>query len=178
MMNFEWQPSLENELVRLQPLKETDFESLYAIASDPLLWEQHPNKDRYLRPVFDMFFKGAMESGGAFLLFNKESGRVIGTSRYYGFDQEAGSVVIGYTFIARDHWGKGYNQALKKCMLHHAFRFCSRVIFHIGATNVRSQKAIGNMGAVKIGEVEMEYYGEAKKLNFIYEIQNTLKGSK
>jgi RimJ/RimL family protein N-acetyltransferase len=167
---FELQPTLANVLIKIQPLKQPNFEALYKIASDPLLWEQHPNKDRYKREVFETFFKGAMESGGAFLVINNTTNQVIGTSRYYGFDKEAKTVVIGYTFIARDHWGKAYNKALKTLMLNHAFKFADSVIFHIGANNIRSQKAIGNIGAKKIGEVEMEYYGEPSRLNFIYQI--------
>ena len=120
--------------------------------------------------MFEVFFKGAIESCGAFLVINNTTNEVIGTSRYYGFDKEAKTVVIGYTFIARSLWGKGYNKALKTAMLNHAFKFAENVIFHIGANNVRSQKAIGNISAKKIGEVEMEYYGEPSKLNFIYQI--------
>ena len=167
---FELQPTLANVLIKIQPLKQPNFEALYKIASDPLLWEQHPNKDRYKREVFETFFKGAMESGGAFLVINNTTNQVIGTSRYYGFDKEKKTIVIGYTFIARDHWSKAYNKALKTLMLNHAFKFADSVIFHIGANNIRSQKAIGNIGAKKIGEVEMEYYGEPSRLNFIYQI--------
>jgi RimJ/RimL family protein N-acetyltransferase len=173
-MDFELQPTLANELIKIQPLKQTDFEALYKIASDPLLWEQHPNKDRYKREVFETFFKGAIESGGAFLVLNNTTGQVIGSSRYYGFDKETKTTAIGYTFIARDYWGKAYNKALKTLMLNHAFKYVDNVIFHIGANNIRSQKAINNIGAKKIGEVEMEYYGEPNRLNFIYQITKPL----
>lgn len=169
-MNFDLQPTLENDLIKIQPLKPTDFEALYAVANDPLLWEQHPNKDRYKREVFETFFKGAIESNGAFLVFNKQTNQVIGTSRYYGVDAVASSVVIGYTFVARNCWGKGYNKALKALMLNYAFQFIDNVLFHVGAVNVRSQKAVGNIGGKKIGEIEMEYYGEPTKLNYIYKI--------
>jgi RimJ/RimL family protein N-acetyltransferase len=174
-MNFELQPELENELIKIRPLKPNDFETLYKIASDPLIWEQHPNKDRYKRVVFETFFKGALESGGAFLVFDAKTGEAIGTSRFYGFDAEAGSVVIGYTFIARSYWGKLYNKALKTLMLNYAFKVVDHVIFHIGANNIRSQKAIEKQGATKTGEVEMAYYGEASRLNFIYQIDKDLK---
>jgi RimJ/RimL family protein N-acetyltransferase len=136
-MEFELQPTLENEFVKIRPLKEDDFEALYKVASDPLIWEQHPNKDRYKRDVFQTFFKGAMESKGAFLVFDNKTGEAIGSSRFYGFDKEAKSVVIGYTFLAKDHWGTTYNRALKTLMLNHAFRFADKVIFHIGAYNIR-----------------------------------------
>ncbi|MDF2451422.1 MAG: family N-acetyltransferase [Bacteroidota bacterium] len=171
MATFELKPTLRNEFVRIHPLQSGDFETLYAVASDPLIWEQHPNPDRYKRDVFETFFKGAMESGAAFLVFDQQSGKVIGSSRYYELDKVQNSVAIGYTFLDRNHWGGIYNPALKTLMMEHAFQFVNRVIFHIGATNIRSQKAIERLGAKKISEVEMEYYGEANRLNFVYCIE-------
>ncbi len=171
MISFNLQPILENEFVKIQPLKESDFEALYHIASDPLIWEQHPNKDRYKREVFEIFFKGAMESGGAFLVFDKQTGESIGSSRYYDYNQENKSLLIGYTFFARSHWGSKYNPALKQLMLQYAFQFVDSVIFHIGANNMRSQKAIERLGASKVGELEVKYYGEETKLNVVYEIR-------
>ena len=168
--DFELQPVLENDIIRIDPLKQDDFEKLYAVASDSMIWEQHPNKDRYIREVFETFFKGAIESKGAFLVFDNRTGNPIGSTRYYGYDKEDSSVSIGYTFLARDHWGTTYNRALKTLMLDHAFKFVNKVYFHIGAVNIRSQKAIERLGAEKIDEVEMEYYGEEKKLNYVYQI--------
>ena len=168
--DFELQPVLENDIIRIVPLKEDDFEKLYAVASDPMIWEQHPNKDRFKREVFETFFKEAIESKGAFLVYDNKTGNPIGSTRYYGYDKADGSVSIGYTFLARDHWGTTYNRALKTLMLDHAFKFVSKVYFHIGAVNIRSQKAIEKLGAEKIDEVEMEYYGEEKKLNYVYQI--------
>jgi len=166
--NFDLQPTLTNELVKLVPLKEGDFEALFAVASDPLIWEQHPNKDRYQRVVFEKFFEGAMESKGAFIIYEANSTKVIGSSRYY--DKEDNSVAVGYTFIGRAYWGKGYNAAIKKLMFDHAFQFVDKIILHIGATNFRSQKAAEKIGATKTGEINVAYYGEPVKLNFIYEI--------
>lgn len=171
MSHFNLQPTHENEFIKIQPLKESDFETLYGIASDPLIWEQHPNKDRYKREVFETFFKGAIESGGAFLVFDKQTGEAIGSSRFYDYNSENKSVLIGYTFLARSHWGGKYNPALKNLMIQYAFQFADSVIFHIGANNVRSQKAIEKLGAKKINELEVEYYGEPSKLNFVYEIK-------
>jgi RimJ/RimL family protein N-acetyltransferase len=169
-MNFKLQPILENELVKLVPLKANNFESLYLVASDPLIWEQHPDKYRYKKDVFEKYFKGAMESGGAFLVLEKNSGEIIGSSRYYDFDNEKNSIAIGYTFLAKNYWGTTYNSAMKKLMLDHAFKFVETVIIHIGAKNIRSQKAIEKLGALKIGEIEMNYPGEDERLNFIYEM--------
>lgn len=169
-MKFDLQPTLENDLIKVVPLKETDFESLFEVASDPLIWEQHPNKDRYKREVFENFFKGAIESKGAFIVYEKETNKIVGSSRYYELDEENSSVAVGYTFIAREFWGKGHNRALKILMLDYAFQFVDKVILHIGATNFRSQKATEKLGAVKISEIEVAYYGEPVKWNFVYQI--------
>ena len=117
MIDFNLQPTLENDIIKIIPLKQGDFETLYNIASDPLIWEQHPNKNRYQPEVFENFFKGAIESKGAFMVFNKETDEPIGCSRFYDFDQKKNSVTIGYTFFARSCWGKGFNRALKSLML-------------------------------------------------------------
>lgn len=172
-MDFDLQPTLENDLIKVVPLKEEDFEALYAVASDPLIWEQHPNKNRYQRDVFQTFFKGALESKGAFIVYDKQTGNVVGSSRYYELDEENSSVAVGYTFIGRDFWGKGHNAALKKLMLDYAFQFVDKIILHIGATNFRSQKATEKLGASKIGELEVAYYGEDIKLNYIYQVDRT-----
>ncbi len=164
-------PSLENTELKLVLVKESDFEDLYKVAADPLMWEQHPNKNRYQREVFQTFFEGALASKSAFLVYDKKTNELIGSSRYYDWDETKKEVAIGYTFVARSCWGKGINPALKKIMMEYAFQFAERVIFHIGAGNIRSQKAIERIGAKKIGEQQIEYYGEEEKLNFIYSIE-------
>jgi len=169
--HFELQPLLNNDLIDLQPLQESDFEKLYIVASDPLIWEQHPNKDRYKREVFEIYFKGAIESGGAFLIYDAKNMKPIGSTRFYEWNKAKRTLAIGYTFLSREYWGTTHNRALKTLMLDHALKFADKVIFHIGANNIRSQKAITKLGAKKTGEIEMAYYGEEKKLDFVYEIE-------
>lgn len=167
---FELQPILSNQMVLLEPLQITDFELLYKVASDPLVWEQHPNSNRYQRSEFENYFKGAMESGGAFLISNKQTGEVIGSSRFYDWDPEKKNIFIGYTFLSRACWGKQYNKSIKALMLDHAFQFADTVQFHVGANNIRSQIAMDRIGGEKVGEMEVAYYGEPSKINFVYEI--------
>lgn len=170
MNNINLQPTLSNDFVKIAPLSILDFESLFNIASDPLIWEQHPNPDRYKKPVFETYFKGAIESKSAFLVRNKQTDEIIGCSRFYDLDKKNNTIAIGYTFISRNHWGGSFNKALKSIMLNHAFQFVDSVHFHIGANNIRSQTSIQRLGAKKIDEVEISYYGEAAKLNFVYQI--------
>lgn len=167
---FSIQPILENEQLILYPLQENDFEDLYQVASDPKIWEQHPNKDRWKREVFQNFFNGAMQSKGAFKIIDKSTGKIIGCTRFYDYHEAESFILIGYTFYGTSSWGKGINPIVKKLMLDYIFQFVPKVQFHIGATNLRSQIAISRLGAEKIGEEEIAYFGEPSKLNFIYEI--------
>jgi RimJ/RimL family protein N-acetyltransferase len=170
-MNFSIQPILENENLKLIPLWENDFERLYEVASDPEIWEQHPNKNRYEIEVFRNFFKGAVESKGAFLVLDKSSDEIAGSTRFYDFNDDENSIFIGYTFYGTKFWGKGINPQIKKMMLDYVFQFTEKVIFHVGATNFRSQKAMEKLGAIKTTEIEVAYFGEAERLNFQYEIK-------
>jgi len=172
-MTFNIQPThLQNQFVKLVPLQENDFEELYSVANDELLWEQHPNKLRYQKPVFQNFFEGAMQSQGAFFIRETSTNEPIGSSRFYDYNPETNSILIGYTFIGRKFWGKGYNKAIKKLMMDYAFQYVDTIYFHIGAFNIRSQKAMEKIGGIKIDEFEVEYFGEESKLNYIYRIQN------
>ena len=150
-MSFEYQPTLTGHLVELTPLRREHHDALYAVASDPLIWEQHPASNRHDEGVFRTFFEDAMASGGALLATDTSTRRVIGSSRYHGYDEERSEVEIGWTFLARSHWGGAYNGEMKQLMLEHAFRFVDRVVFLIGPGNVRSQRAVTKIGAVHVG---------------------------
>jgi len=134
--------------VTLRPLTQADFEAVYAAASDPLVWEQHPDPLRYQREVFEKnFFRGAASSGSAFVVTDRASARVIGSTRYYDWNPASREVAIGYSFLAREFWGGTYNSEMKRLMLEHAFRWAQTVWFHIGQNNWRSRKATEKVGA-------------------------------
>lgn len=171
-MQIDLQPKhLQNELVKLIPLKETDFETLYTVASDPQIWEQHPNPDRYKRDVFQNYFNGAIASQSAFLIRDAKTNEPIGCTRFYGLDLNANSIHIGYTFFARSCWGKSFNSNTKKLMLDHAFTIVDNVIFHIGSYNMRSRKAIEKLGAKLVEEKMIAYHGETPTPNCVYIIK-------
>lgn len=150
-MPFELQPTLKGQLVELRPLRAEDFLALYAVAADPLIWEQHPNSDRYEEPVFKVFFQEALECGGALLATDSQAGQVIGSSRFYGYDEARSEIEIGWTFLARSYWGGSYNGEMKRLMLQHAFRFVDRVVFRVGEHNLRSRRAVEQIGGVRVG---------------------------
>ena len=161
-------PILQHENIVAYPLTDNDFERLYAAACDPLIWEQHPNKNRWQREAFQNYFTGAILSQGAFLVTDATTGEVIGSSRFSDYIPETNTVSIGYTFFIRRCWGKGYNYALKHAMLDYIFQKVDAVTFYVGAVNKRSQVSIERFGAKKIGEKETAYFGEAPKLDYVY----------
>ncbi|HEY7064168.1 MAG TPA: GNAT family N-acetyltransferase [Chloroflexota bacterium] len=150
-MPFDLQPTLTGQLIELRPLRAADYLPLYAVAADPLIWEQHPSPDRYQEPAFRVFFQEALASGGALLATDSQAGQVIGSSRFHGYNEAEREIEIGWTFLARSHWGGSYNGEMKRLMLQHAFRFVDRVVFRVGTHNLRSQRAMERIGGVRVG---------------------------
>ena len=165
-MHFELQPTLRGELVTLRPLRADDWGAVYAAGSDPLIWEQHPYRDRYKEPEFREYFRGAMDSGGAFAVLDRKTGEVIGCTRFYNLDETASQIEIGWTFLVRSRWGGAYNGEMKRLMLRHAFCFVETVVFRVGLANVRSQRAVEKIGGLRAGNVAYERGGEVALYRF------------
>ena len=163
---FDLQPILKGKLLELTPLRPSDFPDLYAVASDPLIWEQHPAKDRCQEAVFQQFFQKALDSGGAFVATDRKDGRVIGTSRFHDYNPERNQIEIGFTFLARSYWGGAYNREMKELMLRHAFSYVERVVFLIDPQNFRSQRAVEKIGGVRAGSRQ----NAEGRDSFVYEI--------
>jgi len=142
------QPTLIGELVTIRPTVRDDWDDLFAVASDPLIWEVHPARDRWQEPVFRRYFEDALASGGGLTIRDRATGRIIGASRYAFPDAARDEVEIGWTFIARAYWGGAYNREIKRLMLDHIHRFVSGAVFVVGKDNIRSRKAMEKIGGV------------------------------
>ncbi|WP_299250101.1 GNAT family protein [uncultured Cytophaga sp.] len=172
-INPNWQPhNLQNSIVTLQPLKETDFEKLFEVASDPHIWDQHPSKNRYIKTAFRIFFDSLISNPTAFLIIDKTTNKIIGSTRYNEYNREESRICIGGTFLSRNYWGTQYNKTIKYLLLDYAFKFVKNVFFHVSKDNIRSQKSLLSIGAKKVGEVEFDHYGE-KVLHYKYLIKKT-----
>jgi RimJ/RimL family protein N-acetyltransferase len=167
---------LKGELLDLRPMHEVDFDALYGVASDPLIWELHPNRDRYKPDVFRNFFDKAIASKGALVVLDAHTREIIGSSRYYDLDPTESEVAIGYTFLARKAWGSVHNREMKKLMLDHAFQFVDTVLFHIGENNFRSRKAVEKIGAEEFSQIESdsEVADGPKGRSIVYRIRKEL----
>ena len=142
------QAHLIGNTIKLIPLQADHWSSLMQAASDPLIWQLHPEPLRYLPEVFQSVFAGGLKSGGAFLICDKLTDEVLGTTRYYDFDAKNKAVAIGYTFLVRSRWGGATNTELKQLMLAHAFAAVETVWFHVGENNLRSRRAVEKLGAI------------------------------
>jgi N-acetyltransferase len=174
-MSFDLQPHLKGELIELRPLTAEDWDNLFAVASDPLIWEQHPESDRYKEDVFKIFFREALESGGAFVVIDTKNQQIIGSTRFYGYEPAKSEIEIGWTFLARKYWGGLFNAEMKRLLLNHAFQFVESVVFFVGEKNFRSQKAMEKIGAMRIGLVTRAYGNHPPHLSVKYVIKRPLK---
>ena len=165
------QPILKTERLVLRPLTEGDRERLFEVASDPMVWEQHPIHDRWRREVFDAFFDDGLASGGALAVVEKAKDRIVGSTRYDKYDPDEGGVVeIGWTFLERRCWGKGINREMKRATLAHAFEDVALVEFRVGDTNYRSRNALEAIRAERSDRYELERYQGKRVVHLVYEI--------
>jgi RimJ/RimL family protein N-acetyltransferase len=174
IVSFDLQPTLKGQLLELRPLRAGDFDALFAAASDPEIWTQHPATDRYQESVFKRFFTEQLASLGALVALDAQIGEVIGMSRFHGYDPERSEVEIGWTFLVRSRWGGAYNGEMKRLMLQHAFRFVNRVVFLVHPTNHRSQRAVEKIGGVRTGS----RVDGAGKESLVYQITASAPGAR
>lgn len=150
-MLFDLQPNLKSRLVELKPLRADYYDDLYAVAADPFIWEQHPVNDRYKEEVFKAFFFEALESQATLVAIDSSDSLIIGSSRFHGYDTGRSEIEVGWTFLARSHWGGTYNWEIKQLMLRHAFKYVNCVIFLVGPKNLRSRRSVEKIGGMQVG---------------------------
>lgn len=151
------QPTLENESIRIRPLETVDFEPLFQVAQDPLIWEQHPSHNRWQRAVYTAFFEDSIQSKGALIVIDKTNSKIIGSSRFKSIVNMDNAVEIGWSFLARKYWGGTFNRYVKTLMIEHAFQFIDDIVFYIGKGNIRSQKAVQKLGGVRVTGASYRY---------------------
>ena len=168
--DFDYQPTLQGARIIVRPVATSDWGSMFAAAADPEIWELHPAPDRYTEAVFRTYFDDAIACGSAFAFVDRDSGDVIGSSRYNGFDPVASEIEIGWTFLARKYWGGTYNAEIKQLMLEHAFRYVDTIVFWVGETNLRSRRAMEKIGGVLRDGIYTRDISGADS-NVIYEVR-------
>jgi len=169
------QPTLSGALVELRPVRPDDWEGMFAVAADPQIWAVHPVSNRYQEPIFREYFDGALASHAALTILDRKTGQIIGSSRYHGYEASISEIEIGWTFLSRAYWGGEYNREVKRLMLDHIFQFVDCVIFMVGETNFRSQRAMEKIGGLKRAAARV-YHGITHR-HWVYEIAKPGRGS-
>ena len=161
-MNFK--SHFEDSSISLLQIKKENFEELYLVASDPIIWEQHPENDRWKKEKFSIFYKNGLQNKFGFLLiFDKHKNKIIGSTRFYSYDKIDKAIRIGFTFISQEYWGTSINFQVKKMMLDYTFKYLDKVYFDIGINNFRSRKAVEKLGA--------SLFSDNKKGNVVYTLK-------
>jgi len=165
------QPTLTGPRVLIRPVVPGDWEEMYAAGSDPEIWAVHPVRDRWTEAGMRAFFDGALASGAGFAFVDRETARIIGSSRYHGWDSATKEIEIGWTFLARAYWGGSFNAEVKRLMLDHAFTFADMVVFWVGETNWRSQRAMEKIGGVRREGLKMRTLGGRDVAHVVFEMR-------
>ncbi len=152
-MAFDRQPTLQGPRLGLRPLRPSDHDAFVAVASDPLIWEEHPESDRATPEKVERFFADALASGGT-LVVTTADGEIVGSSRFEEPDEARGRVLIDHTFLARTHWTRESYTEVKGLLFEHAFTAVDTVELRVGVDNARTRGAVEEfLGAVFVGTV-------------------------
>ena len=154
------QPTLKGPSLLLRPMRADDWSAFAAIASDPVVWELHPQPDRWREPALSAYFAGLIDGKGALAVIDKASGALVGASRYqYGSAADGGTIEIGSTMLARSHWGGETNREMKRLMIAHALQHVATVEFWAWAEDARSRRALEKIGALQVDRIEQVEIG-------------------
>jgi N-acetyltransferase len=167
------QPTLIGPRITIRPVSEADWGQMFAAGSDPEVWAVHPASERYKEAEFRQFFDGALASGSGFSFVDRATGKVIGSSRYHGYDAEKREIEIGWTFLAKAYWGGSYNGEIKRLMLDHAFTFLDTVIFFVGEENWISQRAMEKIGGIRRAALVPREIGGKAHGHVVFEIRKS-----
>lgn len=159
-MNFNFKENyiLENETVRLRPLEVSDFDYLLEYSmNEPDIWSFNSNGangaenlEKYIANAIKQREDGREYP---FIVFDKISGKYVGSTRFYFIFMEAKTLEIGYTWYGKKHQGTGINKNCKYLLLEFAFEKLQmeRVAFAANSKNERSINAMKSIGCVVEG---------------------------
>ncbi|GAA3440094.1 GNAT family N-acetyltransferase [Kutzneria kofuensis] len=149
--------TLEDDRVRLSPLRPEDRESLHAIAFDPDIWRYFVTRVD-TEQDFQAFFDATLadhQSGvrAVFHIVDKKTGRGAGSMSYGNLAERDGRLEIGWSWLGRDFRGRGVNGAAKNLLLAHAFdrMGAERVEFKTDRRNEQARRGLRNIGATEEG---------------------------
>ena len=150
--------TIEGRFVRLEPLSEAHVPALAAIGIQDSIWQHMPygpmrdeaDIRRWVRNILDRLSAG---TDIPFAVVHLESGRIAGATRYMDIRPADRGLEIGGTWYGTEFQRTSVNTECKYLLLKNAFEElkCIRVQFKTDSRNLRSQRAIERIGAVREG---------------------------
>ncbi len=163
-MDFSQNIILENDRVQLRPLTTADYEALQSVAADPELWTYtltRADDAIGLAAYIAQALEGReQETRYPFLIIDKNTGLVAGSTSFYNVHPEEARISIGYTWVGTEFQRTGLNRACKYLLLHYAFEElgCERVELETDARNQKSREAMRRLGATEEGTLRSHRY--------------------
>lgn len=154
-MNFNFSDNiiLEDDLVLLRPLQESDVENLLEISiNEPETWKYSlvgaDGRENLINYIQSAVKSRATQKEFPFIVFDKKSQKYAGSTRFYDINPEFKTLQLGYTWYGSAFRGTGLNKHCKFLLLHFAFETLGmeRVEFRADNNNERSIAAMKSIG--------------------------------
>lgn len=149
--------ALENEIVKLKPLELNDLSGILEAASYPEIWSHMSTTIEKMVDVHN-FVENALlmrrnKTEFPFVIVDKKTGEIIGSTRFMDIDDTHQRVEIGTTWLTPVYWRTAINTNCKYLLLQYCFEtlHLQRVQIKTDHENIQSQKAIERIGATKEG---------------------------
>jgi len=153
-MNF---IALENEVVFLKPLAQEDRQGIFEAGSYPEIWSYMSTEIEKMDDVNKFVDKALLtkreKTEFPFVIVDKKSGQIIGSTRFMDIDETHKRLEIGTSWISPAFWRTAINTNCKYLLLQYCFEVLNlqRVQIKTDHENIRSQRAIERLGATKEG---------------------------
>ncbi|WP_249661278.1 GNAT family N-acetyltransferase [Lysinibacillus fusiformis] len=149
--------ALENSIVKLKPLELNDLSGILEAASYPEIWSHMSTTIEKMVDV-NNFVENALlmrrnKTEFPFVIVDKKTGEIIGSTRFMDIDDTHQRVEIGTTWLTPAYWRTAINTNCKYLLLQYCFEtlHLQRVQIKTDHENSQSQKAIERIGATKEG---------------------------
>ncbi|MDP9018255.1 MAG: GNAT family N-acetyltransferase [Candidatus Eremiobacteraeota bacterium] len=151
---------LQNERVRLEPLAFAHAADLFVAGNDDAVWNKAGRSNQmatidgtHLYIAEALYGTPEVPAGVPFAVIDRQTGKAIGSTRYFDISYDHARLEIGWTWIAQAQWRTAINTNCKFLLLQYAFEHAqmNRVQFKADAENDRSRAAISRLGATYEG---------------------------
>lgn len=181
---FPFTAQLENDLVILRLLQDSDLEDLAEVAFDEGVWayfnEKVGSKTELRHWIQGAIFDFMNKVRIPFAIYSKFHQKVVGTTSVFSILRKDERVEVGYSWLGSQYRGEGINEAAKSLLIDFLFQEIeiARVTFCCDVENIASNKALLKIGATKEGVMRsFKLQGSQRKDVALYSIIKEDRGT-